>query len=151
MFVLGLGVLVIAFAITRISFSDTQNSQPEISWLALWSAVESSVAVIVCCLASFRILYTAKHANHGAQPYYISSASARVDGIGRSCATSSNRGRVYGFDEDGEVPLHRVSAPHKDETLTKEPFRSDSSSQVSIMREAAEVGTKCSLDRERTQ
>ncbi|KAK5113389.1 hypothetical protein LTR62_003489 [Meristemomyces frigidus] len=31
---------------------------PEITWLALWSGIESSVAVSVACMTSFRVLFT---------------------------------------------------------------------------------------------
>jgi hypothetical protein len=36
--------------------TNTDKVHPEISWLALWSSIEASVAVIVACLASFKVL-----------------------------------------------------------------------------------------------
>lgn len=58
--VLGLGAIIIVFSVIRIIVTNTTGRQPEISWLALWSSIESSVAVIVACLASFKVLLSAR-------------------------------------------------------------------------------------------
>lgn len=56
--VLCLGVITMVFSAIRIIVTNTNSVHPEISWLALWSCIESSIAVIVACLTSFRILFT---------------------------------------------------------------------------------------------
>lgn len=58
--VLSLGVIIIIFSVIRIIVTNTVGQQPEISWLALWSSIESSIAVIVACLASFKVLLSSK-------------------------------------------------------------------------------------------
>jgi hypothetical protein len=63
-------VFIIGVAAARIIVTDTQGVHPEISWLASWSAVESSVTVIVCCLVSFKALFKEQHASAGSQPYH---------------------------------------------------------------------------------
>lgn len=59
--VMSLGVFIVGVAIARVIVTDTQGVHPEISWLALWSVVESSVAVLVCCLASFKVMTKVQH------------------------------------------------------------------------------------------
>nr|OQO11424.1 hypothetical protein B0A51_16348 [Rachicladosporium sp. CCFEE 5018] len=57
--VLCLGVITIIFSAIRIIFTNPGSQvHPEVSWLALCSALESGVAVIVVCLTSFRVLFT---------------------------------------------------------------------------------------------
>lgn len=56
--VLCLGIIIIIFSVTRILVTNTDGLHPEPSWLATWSAVEASVAVIVACLSSFKAILT---------------------------------------------------------------------------------------------
>ncbi|KAF2404903.1 hypothetical protein EJ06DRAFT_485279, partial [Trichodelitschia bisporula] len=56
--VFALGGFIVLFAIIRVIVTDTKTSRPEVSWLNLWSAIESSIAVIVCNLAPFKTLFT---------------------------------------------------------------------------------------------
>ncbi|KAK8078226.1 hypothetical protein PG996_004396 [Apiospora saccharicola] len=56
--VLSLGGIIPAFSIIRVVVTSDTTKLAEISWLALWSAIESSVAVMVACLASFKVLFT---------------------------------------------------------------------------------------------
>lgn len=81
--VLGLGAIIVVFSVIRIIVTNTTGRQPEVSWLALWSSIESSVAVIVACLASFKVLlsgrtgsnsYGAAGYNYGGQDGNHSSA-----------------------------------------------------------------------------
>ncbi|KFY94594.1 hypothetical protein V500_03147, partial [Pseudogymnoascus sp. VKM F-4518 (FW-2643)] len=53
--VAGLGVAIITFAIIRVIVTNTTHTHPELVWLALWSAIESSIAVIVVSLTSLRV------------------------------------------------------------------------------------------------
>lgn len=119
--VLGLGVFIIGVAIARIIVTDTQSVHPEISWLALWSAVESSVAVIVCCLASFKALFKAQHANSHCQPYHAQGGG-----------TASSRG--------GTIVLTPIKAG--DDVVVRGSGEFDTSSQVDILKDAA--GMACS-------
>lgn len=58
--VLCLGVIITIFSVIRIILTNSTGRQPEISWLALWSSIESSIAVMVACLASFKVLLANK-------------------------------------------------------------------------------------------
>ncbi|OBT82276.1 hypothetical protein VE02_10139 [Pseudogymnoascus sp. 03VT05] len=53
--VVGLGVIIIAFAVVRVIVTNTTRTHPELVWLALWSAIESTIAVIVVSLTSLRV------------------------------------------------------------------------------------------------
>lgn len=78
--VLTVGVIIIAFSIARILVTDKHRKHPEITWLALWSSIESSVAVIVACMVSFKTLLSEQR-----RPQSHAKSSDR-DGRGRrSC------------------------------------------------------------------
>jgi hypothetical protein len=123
--VLSLGIFIIGFAVARIIVTDTQGVHPEISWLALWSAVESSVAVFVCCLASFKALFKSQHAGTRSQPYYA-----------QGCGTVSSQGRA--------IVLTYVEAG--DDAAARDRCEYDTSSQVDILKDAAGMGS-CKHDR----
>ncbi|KAH7096036.1 hypothetical protein FB567DRAFT_514057 [Paraphoma chrysanthemicola] len=55
--IFSLTLFVIAVAIIRVVIAP-RNGVLDLSWLVCWQGVEISVALIVVCLASFRILYT---------------------------------------------------------------------------------------------
>jgi len=106
--ILGLGAIIIVFSVIRIIVTNTTGRQPEISWLALWSAIESSVAVIVACLASFKVLLSARKGtgsygtpgyNYGGQ--YGNHSSSRPND---SRAPKSNR---YGNKKGSLSVAHR--------------------------------------------
>lgn len=119
--VLSLSVFIIGVAVARIIVTDTQSVHPEISWLALWSAVESSVAVVICCLASFKALFKGQHANSHSQPYY-------AQGYGNAC--SQGRTIVLTHIEVGD-----------DAAVRDRPREFDASSQVEILKGAAGMGS----------
>jgi hypothetical protein len=119
--VLSLGVFIIGVAAARIIVTDTQSVHPEISWLALWSAVESSVAVVVCCLASFKALLQGQHENSHSQPYY-------AQGYGNAC--SQGRSIVLTHIEVGD-----------DGAVGDRPREFDASSQVEILKDMAGMGS----------
>ncbi|KAK9785644.1 putative Integral membrane protein [Seiridium cardinale] len=90
--VLSLGIIVTVFSVIRIIVTNTVARQPEISWLALWSSIESSIAVMVACLSSFKVLLTHKKKS-SRSPYYGS------EGYSNSRRTTRNqRSRVDGKD-----------------------------------------------------
>lgn len=75
------GIVTMVFAAVRVAVMQTEGGKqhPEISWLALWSGIESSVAVSVACMTSFRVLFT--HMRHGSSArhrQYYESAGGRV-------------------------------------------------------------------------
>ncbi len=93
--VLGLGVIIIVFSVVRIIVTNTIGRQPEITWLALWSSIESSVAVIVACLASFKVLFSANRGSSYPGGYGASGGGYRGNASsGRKDA--GQRGSRYG-------------------------------------------------------
>ncbi|KXJ97313.1 hypothetical protein Micbo1qcDRAFT_171014 [Microdochium bolleyi] len=63
--VLALGCIVAVFSVVRIAVTYTTTTLPELTWLALWSSTESSVAVMVACLPSFKVLVSQNRASRG--------------------------------------------------------------------------------------
>ncbi|EFE39310.1 hypothetical protein TRV_06036 [Trichophyton verrucosum HKI 0517] len=55
-----LGFSIIAISVVRIIKSNGYQSQPPLSWLLFWSTMETAVAVITCCLATFKSLFNLK-------------------------------------------------------------------------------------------
>lgn len=62
-----MGAIIIAFAIIRIIVTDRANMHPEISWLNVWSAIETTVAVSICCLMVFKQLLTRRKVGYTRQ------------------------------------------------------------------------------------
>ncbi|KFY47092.1 hypothetical protein V494_00181 [Pseudogymnoascus sp. VKM F-4513 (FW-928)] len=62
--IVGLGLIIIVFAVVRVIVTNTTRTHPELVWLALWSAIESTIAVIVVSLTSLRV-YIVKGARSG--------------------------------------------------------------------------------------
>jgi hypothetical protein len=96
--VLSLGVIIIVFSVIRIIVTNTVGAQPEISWLALWSAIESSIAVIVACLASFKVLLSSKRGTGGYDPsgeHY----GGRYGNMSNGRKTTGNRKSMIGTNK----------------------------------------------------
>ncbi|KAM5460218.1 hypothetical protein MferCBS49748_007761 [Microsporum ferrugineum] len=55
-----LGFCIIAIATVRIIKSNSYQKQPPLSWLLFWSTMETAVAVITSCLATFKSLFNLK-------------------------------------------------------------------------------------------
>lgn len=55
-----LGFSIITISVVRIIKSNGYQSQPPLSWLLFWSTMETAVAVITCCLATFKSLFNLK-------------------------------------------------------------------------------------------
>src|ERR1700761_9497964 len=53
--IFALGGFIILFSVVRIIMTNMKDKRPEVSWLNLWSAVEASVACVVCNLAPFKV------------------------------------------------------------------------------------------------
>ncbi|KAF3483510.1 uncharacterized protein GIQ15_02834 [Arthroderma uncinatum] len=71
-----LGFSIIAISIVRIIKSNAFEKQPPVSWLLFWSTMETSVAVITCCLATFKSLFNLKQRpTH--YSYYTATRSSR--------------------------------------------------------------------------
>jgi hypothetical protein len=58
--IFSLGVIVIIFAIVRVIETNPLAGHVDPVWLAVWSMVESSVAVVVACLPALRFLFSDK-------------------------------------------------------------------------------------------
>ncbi|KAK2737958.1 hypothetical protein FQN57_007312 [Myotisia sp. PD_48] len=54
----GLGFTIIAMAIVRIISLNEHDRHPSLSWKVFWGSLESSVAVMTSCCASFKTLFT---------------------------------------------------------------------------------------------
>jgi len=68
--VLCLGCIIAVFAVLRATFNGSDQRTPELSWLTIWTSIESSVAVIVICLASFKVLLSRPKHSPPRQGYY---------------------------------------------------------------------------------
>ncbi|KAK1815647.1 hypothetical protein LTR12_009924 [Friedmanniomyces endolithicus] len=135
--VLSLGLIIIGFAIARIVVADAQGTHPEISWLSLWSAIESSVAVLVCCLASFKALFTGQRHGSSRQPYYTHS-STRGRGVSSKHGSESHQEhgevRMAGpSSRSRSIPLNEVKGGES--SVTREQWMDDSSSEMEIFGE----------------
>jgi len=69
--IVGLGVLIILFAVIRIIVTNTTHTHPEPVWLALWSAIETSVAVVVISLTSLKVFFTKSGTSSNARSGYL--------------------------------------------------------------------------------
>ncbi|MCJ1460585.1 hypothetical protein MMC28_010967 [Mycoblastus sanguinarius] len=55
--IFSLGAIIVIIAIVRVVEIKATIQHVDPVWLALWSAIEASVAVIVSCLPSFRVFF----------------------------------------------------------------------------------------------
>ena len=89
--IVGLGIVIVVFAVIRIIVTNTTGTHPEVIWLALWSAIETSVAVVIVCLTSFKVFLKKggeSSAGYGSQQY------ARGAGNIRSTKDGGLRGAI---------------------------------------------------------
>jgi hypothetical protein len=121
--VMSLGVFIVGVAIARVIVTDTQGFHPEIYWLALWSVVESSVAVLVCCLASFKVMTKVQHDRPKSRTYH-----AHAYGTDRETVRSNLH---------GAVALTPVKTSRS--VAVRESWDCDSSSQVEILGAVADM------------
>jgi hypothetical protein len=126
--VLSLGLLIIGVAIARVIVTDTQGVHPEISWLALWSVVESSVAVFICCLASFKAMFTAQNPGTEFRTYHA-----------HAYGTDRDRREAVSFHGGGEpIILSHIETGRR--RAMRDSWDCDSSSQVEILSVTAGTG-----------
>ncbi|KAI9683897.1 MAG: hypothetical protein M1829_004232 [Trizodia sp. TS-e1964] len=57
------GIFIVVISVIRISVTNREEIIHEANWLGLWSIIETAVATIICCLASFRSLFINKISN----------------------------------------------------------------------------------------
>lgn len=124
--VMSLGVFIIAVAIARVVVTDTQGLHPEISWLALWSVVESSVAVLVCCLASFKTMFKSQQVGSQSRAYHA---------YGRG--VSHDQRDAGGLGRNEAIVLSPIKVTRS--VVARESMDCDSSSQVEILGVKSEV------------
>lgn len=55
--IFSVGLIKIAFAVVRVVKIGASARHVNPIWLALWSMIEASVAVVVACLPSFKVLF----------------------------------------------------------------------------------------------
>ncbi|KIW06247.1 uncharacterized protein PV09_02720 [Verruconis gallopava] len=113
--VFSLGGLIIFFAIMRVIFTNKEHRQPEISWLNIWSAIEASVACIVCNLAPFKILFKGQVHNHSSDPSYY--------------------GRHYAKQEKTNLESHEMQFP----AYVEEPARARRADEKEAVEEFNEL------------
>jgi hypothetical protein len=118
--VMSMGIFIIGVAIARVIVTDTQGVHPEISWLALWSVVESSVAVLVCCLASFKAMTKVQHDRSGSRIYHAQAA--------------------VGSSQNGAIVLSPIKVSRS--VAVRESWDCDQSSQVEILGATADTGIR---------
>ena len=132
-------------SIVRIIVTNTDGVHPEVSWLALWSSIESSVAVIVACLVSFKALLTQRSRNktgsNGGGRYY------QKYGNGADSRSGEDRAKVYpqrseehelqGFCHDGGAGSKIVAVDAKKPGVSEESIelrQASFESQAQILR-----------------
>lgn len=86
--IFSLTIFVISVSIARVVLT-TSGPRLDLTWLLLWSGLEMTVAIIVACLGSFRILYTSSERSR---------RSARIE-------NQTNRDAEY-LGNDPGVPLN---------------------------------------------
>jgi hypothetical protein len=106
--VLSLGGIVTVFSIIRVVVTYTVTTQPEVSWLALWSSIESSIAVMVACLASFKVLFTLNKGGSSARSKY-----ADIENSARRNRTGTASSRQHGAA--GSMSASRATASKHDD------------------------------------
>jgi hypothetical protein len=74
--IFALGGFIIFFSAIRIIVTNATHKRPEVSWLNLWSAVEASIAVLVCNLAPFKVLFRGRIRATNSDPYRYNPAHA---------------------------------------------------------------------------
>lgn len=100
--IFSVGLIKITFAIIRVVKIGASATHVNPIWLALWSMIEASVAVVVACLPSFRVLFA-----HGRRRSEVRRAVTLRKSPRRQLQSHSNE--MSQALEDGE---HLSSVPH---------------------------------------
>ncbi|MCJ1413432.1 hypothetical protein MMC19_007537 [Ptychographa xylographoides] len=77
-----LGIIIIVFAIVRVVETSATFDHVNPMWLALWSMVEASVAVVVSCLPSFRAFLSNRTSSYWKDRY--TSSDSRLSRLSRT-------------------------------------------------------------------
>jgi hypothetical protein len=78
--IFALGGFIVLFSAIRIIVTNSTHKRPELSWLNLWSAIEASVACVVCNLAPFKVLFRGRIRNTEHSDPYRYNGNKAVDG-----------------------------------------------------------------------
>jgi hypothetical protein len=119
--VFSLGLLIIVFAVLRIIFTNTHDTRPELTWLALWSVIESSVACIVCNLAPFKILFSKRGQTYGSNSYSYGKPKATNEKSENHELASSGRPERLGYAKTADSTSTPLGS-HPDDSLDSERF-----------------------------
>lgn len=119
--VLALGCIVTVFSVIRIIVTYTVTTQPEVSWLALWSTIESSIAVMVACLPSFKVLVAqnrggsssnsksrSKYADMAGSAHQSGTGRSRFGQVSRSATVTSKVLASRGFEDLDDTELRNM-------------------------------------------
>ncbi|KAI1078614.1 hypothetical protein F5B20DRAFT_591437 [Whalleya microplaca] len=110
--VLCLGCIIAIFALIRAVVNGSDKRMPELSWFSLWTIIESSIAVIVVCLASFKLLFNRKKASNP----YSNINGGRLRPNCSSRATSGNfkgpEGVINSIHAADETELDHIDNHH---------------------------------------
>jgi hypothetical protein len=74
--IFALGGFIIFFSAIRVIVTNATHKRPEVSWLNLWSAIEASIACLVCNLAPFKVLFRGRIRATNSDPYRYNPAHA---------------------------------------------------------------------------
>lgn len=148
--VLCLGVIIIVFSVVRVIVVGSDGLRPEPSWLATWSAIEASVAVVVSSLSSFKALLTKRSrqttSSSSAGRYYqkhgtgtdARSERDRDEFHGQSCNPGEEEYELRRYAGAGiERPLsHAVVADAKKPGVSEESIELPEARQASFESQA---------------
>ncbi|XTI93063.1 hypothetical protein V2W45_1249156 [Cenococcum geophilum] len=90
--IFSLVVITMVFAILRVTLISKLTKQPDTSWSYMWSSIEQNIAIVVACLASFRILFTQDQRITGGPKYSFREASRNI--IGRKKPRGASPGTI---------------------------------------------------------
>ncbi|MCJ1414658.1 hypothetical protein MMC32_000985 [Xylographa parallela] len=110
--IFSLGFIIIAFAVVRVVETGATFKHVNPMWLALWSMIEASVAVIVSCLPSFRALFSSRSASNYKD--HTPSSGSRLSRLSR---TPKGAVRLETYASGGRG---HVGFPQPDSNLTSD-------------------------------
>ncbi|KAI4224913.1 MAG: hypothetical protein L6R36_004313 [Xanthoria steineri] len=114
--IFSLVVITMVVAIVRTSLVGSNNrTQPDSSWLYLWTAIEASIAIIVACLATFRNLFSRESSRpRNEKPVGPGSSNMFLRGSGRRIKMSDVLDSLASKPEDGQSKYHHQSEATSD-------------------------------------
>ncbi|KAI4258269.1 MAG: hypothetical protein L6R42_005202 [Xanthoria sp. 1 TBL-2021] len=114
--IFSLVVITMVFAIIRTALVGSSNTtQPDSSWLYLWSAIEASIAIIVACLATFRNLFSRESSRPRIEkPAAPGSSNLFLRGSGRRIKMSDVLDSLASRPDDGHSGYQQQSEATSD-------------------------------------